>query len=181
MKAYTFLANGFETVEALAVVDLLKRAGVEVVTVAVGEDKTITSAQKIPVVADMMVSEGQYTDADLIFLPGGMPGTTNLEANETVMTTVKKQYESGRLVAAICAAPSIFGHLHMLQGRKATCFPGFEQELLGAEYQASGVVTDGNVVTARGMGKSLELGFTLIEILLGKEKAEGIAKAVQFL
>lgn len=180
MKAYTFLANGFETVEALAVVDVLRRAGVEVITAAVGEDKTIVSAQNIPVVADILAKEGNYADADVVFLPGGMPGTLNLEADEYVIKAVKAQYESRKLVAAICAAPSILGHLHMLEERRATCYPGFEKDLLGAECVADGVVMDGNVVTARGMGKAIDLGLCLVEILLGQDKADAIASGIQY-
>lgn len=179
-KVYTFLAEGFETVEALAVVDILRRAAVEVVTVAVGESKTVMSAQKIGVVADEVIKDSLYEDGDVLFLPGGMPGTKNLEACDIVTKAMKNQFEQGRIVAAICAAPSVLGHLHILEGKKATCFPGFEQELLGAQYTGERVTEDGNVITSKGMGTAIDLGLALVARLVNKEKAEEIAKGTQY-
>lgn len=179
-KAYVFLADGFETVEAFAVVDILRRAGVETVTVGVSQKNEIISAQKIVVRADRMINEGDYTDADIVFLPGGMPGTRNLEADGKVLDTVKKQYESGKIVTAICAAPSILGHLNILQGKKATCYPGFEEDLYGAELMTGRVVEDGNVITSRGMGTAVDLGLALVERLLGSEASEKIASGILY-
>lgn len=179
-KVYVFLAEGFETVEALAVVDVLRRAKVEVVTVAVGEDLLITSAQKIAVKADKLLSEELYEDGDVVFLPGGMPGTRNLEADEKVVSIVRKQYEAGKIIAAICAAPSVFGHMNLLNGRKATCFPGFEKDLLGAEVVTDRVVVDENVITSRGMGTAIDLGLVLVEQLVNKETADTISSSIQY-
>ncbi len=179
-KAYVFLADGFETVEALAVVDILRRAGVETVTVGVSQKSEIISAQNITVRADRMLDEEDYTDADIVFLPGGMPGTRNLEADEKVLNIVKKQYESGKIVTAICAAPSILGHLNILQGKKATCYPGFEKDLYGAKLMTERVVEDGNVITSRGMGTAVDLGLALVERLLGREASEKIASGIQY-
>ncbi len=179
-KAYVFLADGFETVEALAVVDILRRAGVETVTVGVSQKSEIISAQNITVRADRMLDEEDYTDADIVFLPGGMPGTRNLEADEKVLNIVKKQYESGKIVTAICAAPSILGHLNILQGKKATCYPGFEKDLYGAKLMTERVVEDGNVITSRGMGTAVDLGLVLVERLLGREASEKIASGIQY-
>ncbi len=179
-KAYVFLADGFETVEALAVVDILRRAGVETVTVGVSQKSEIISAQNITVRADRMLDEEDYTDADIVFLPGGMPGTRNLEADEKVLNIVKKQYESGKIVTAICAAPSILGHLNILQGKKATCYPVFEKDLYGAKLMTERVVEDGNVITSRGMGTAVDLGLVLVERLLGREASEKIASGIQY-
>lgn len=179
-KAYVFLADGFETVEALAVIDILRRAGVETVTVGVSQKSEIISAQNITVRADRMLDEEDYTDADIVFLPGGMPGTRNLEADDKVLNIVKKQYESGKIVTAICAAPSILGHLNILQGKKATCYPGFEKDLYGATLMTERVVEDGNVITSRGMGTAVDLGLALVERLLGSEASEKIASGIQY-
>ena len=179
-KIYMFLADGFETVEALAVADILRRVKDEVVIVAVSERKEIESAQKITVTADVLVGDNNFDDGDVVFLPGGMPGTRNLEENTIVIETVKKQYESGKIVAAICAAPSVFGHMNILDGRRATCFPGFEKDLYGAEYTDERVVVDGNVVTGKGMGTAIDLGLKLVEILHTREMSEELAKKIQY-
>ncbi len=179
-KTYVFLAEGFETVEALAVVDVLRRSGCEVVTVAVGNEQLVMSAQKIPVKADRLISEVSCEDADVVFLPGGMPGTRNLEADDKVISVVKTQYESGKIVAAICAAPSVLGHMHILEGKRATCYPGFEKDLYGAIVMTDKVVADGNVITSRGMGTAVDLGLFLVERLYGKEKADSIASGIQY-
>lgn len=179
-KVYVFLADGFETVEALAVVDILRRASIEAVTVAVSDSKKIISAQKIEVNADVLISDVDASDADVVFLPGGMPGTRNLEADATVTDIVKKQYAAGRIVAAICAAPSIFGHLGMLEGKRATCYPGFEKDLYGAVYTGARVERDGNVVTGKGMGTAIDMGLELVELLSDKEAAEKIAHGIQY-
>lgn len=179
-KVYVFLADGFETVEALAVVDILRRASIEAVTVAVSDGKKIISAQKIEVNADVLISDVDASDADVVFLPGGMPGTRNLEAYATVTDIVKKQYAAGKIVAAICAAPSIFGHLGMLEGKRATCYPGFEKDLYGAVYTGARVERDGNVVTGKGMGTAIDMGLELVELLSDKEAAEKIAHGIQY-
>lgn len=179
-KIYTFLADGFETVEALAVVDILRRAKHEVVTVAVSDKLDILSAQKIIVKADEMISDKLYDDADILFLPGGMPGTRNLEAEERVVSAIRRQYDAGKWVAAICAAPSIFGHMGILKGRRATCFPNFEKELEGAEHVVDRVVVDGNVITSKGMGTAIDLGLVMVEKLSGEELSETLATGIQY-
>lgn len=176
-KAYVFLAEGFETVEALAVVDILRRVKCQVVTVGVGA-VVITSAQNIAVKADEVLGDNEYSDADIVFLPGGMPGTKNLEAEPKVVDAVRRQYESGKIVAAICAAPSIFGHMGIIEGRKATCFPGFEEDLVGAEFVAEKVVVDGNVITSRGMGTAIDLGLVLVEKICDKDTANALASQI---
>ncbi len=179
-KIYTFLADGFETVEALAVVDILRRAKHDVVTVAVSDKQDILSAQNIVVKADEMLADKLYDDADILFLPGGMPGTINLEADDRVVTAIRRQYEAGKWVAAICAAPSIFGHMGILEGRSATCYPGFEKDLTGANCVSDKVVVDGNVITSKGMGTAIDLGLVMVEKLSGAELSESIASGIQY-
>lgn len=178
-KVYTFLTDGFELVEALAVVDVLRRAGVEVVTVSITGAKEVMSAQKVGVLADTMYEGSDYSDADVLFLPGG-PGTKKLEAHEGLVGTLKKHFSEGKQLAAICAAPSVFGHLGFLEGKRATCFPGFEGELFGAEYSPCRVVEDGSIITSRGMGTAIDLGLCLAGRLLSKERADELAHSIQY-
>ena len=174
---YIFLANGFEEIEALFPLDLFRRAGLDVTTVAVGESRTVTGAHGIPVIADVKGTELVLENPDAIMLPGGMPGTLNLENSAIVQNVIKAAVENEKLVCAICAAPSILGKLGHLNGRKATCFPGFEQYLEGAILTDERVVRDGNFITAKGMGCGAEFGLIIIEALLGKEKADEVARA----
>ena len=178
-KVYTFLTEGFELVEAMAVVDILRRAGVEVVTVSIMDKKSVMSAQKVEVTADTMFADNEYDDADVLFLPGG-PGTAGLEAHDGLVEVLTKHFSEGRYLAAICAAPSVLGHLHFLKSKKATCFPGFEDELLGAEFVPERVVCDGNIVTSRGMGTAIDLGLCLVGILVSDKRAEELAHSTQY-
>lgn len=176
---YVFLADGFEEVEALTPVDYLRRAGIEVITVGV-TGKTVMGAHNIPVVADIECSDVALgDDVDGIVLPGGMPGTVNLEKNSTVQSAIDFADENGRMIAAICAAPSVLGHKQLLQGKKAVCFPGFEDELYGALLSDSYSVTDGNIITAKGAGSAADFSFEIITYLLSAEKADSIRKSVQ--
>lgn len=179
MKVYALIANGSEEVECLAVVDILKRAGMEVILAAVGEGRTVTTAHNIVITADVNYEDCDASDGDLLFLPGGVPGTPNLEASEKVCRDVAEYYKAGKHVAAICAAPSILGHLGILEGKKATCFPGFEEDLRGAEYVSDGVVTDGTVTTARGLGFAIDLGLELVRVMISAEVSEDIKSKIQ--
>jgi 4-methyl-5(b-hydroxyethyl)-thiazole monophosphate biosynthesis len=174
---YVFLANGFEEIEALTPVDLLKRAGFDVKTVAIGQSKTVVGAHGIGVVADITEAEFSYNSPEAIILPGGMPGTTNLEESATVIESIVQSMVNNTLICAICAAPSILGICGCLKGRKATCFPGFEEYLDGAYVTDERVVRDGNIITSKGMGCATEFALTIIEALAGKEKADEIAIA----
>ena len=174
---YLFLANGFEEVEALFTLDVIRRAELEIKTVGVGETTTITGAHGIPVIADVHSSELECTAPEAIILPGGMPGTTNLEESEVVVNAIHSAMQRGALVCAICAAPSILGIMGYLKGKNATCFPGFEEYLDGATFKDERVVLDGNVITAKGMGCAAEFGLAIVEKLLGKEKADEIASS----
>lgn len=175
---YVFLANGFEECEALAPVDILRRGGVTVKTVGVG-GKTVTGAHGIPVVCD--ITQEEATDPfRAIVLPGGMPGTLNLEKSATVQAVLQKAYDGGLLIGAICAAPSILGHKGFLQGRKATCYPGFETALTGASVKDEPVVVDGNIVTSFGAGAAFEFGFALLAALKGPAAAEELKKGMKY-
>ncbi len=176
---YVFLAPGFEEIEALAVVDVLRRAELEVLTVGVGEDFVIGSHQ-IPVACDIAEKNLILDEkVEAIVLPGGMPGTLNLEKSATVQKAIDWATENEKLVCAICAAPSILGHKGLLNGKNSTCFPGFEDELFGAEISKDYVVKDCNIITARGMGSAIEFGLQIAEVLTTKENAQKIRASLQ--
>ena len=177
---YVFLADGFEEIEALTPVDLLRRAGVEAVTVSIYEGrKTVTGARKITVCADITIDEAVPDKADVIVLPGGMPGTVNLLECSKLMTLVDAQNANGKRIAAICAAPArILGAKGLLKGKKATCYPGLEEYLEGATPVTDSVVTDGNITTSRGLGTAVDFACELIRLLCGADKADEIRKSV---
>ena len=174
---YMFLAECFEEIEALCPLDLLRRAGVEVKTVAVG-DKTVSGAHGIKVVADM--TENEFSDAkpDMIILPGGMPGSTNLDSSKTVDAALRAGAKNGAFLCAICAAPLVLGKRGLLRGKNAVCYPGFEQYLEGVTIYESGVVHDGKCITAKGMGAAFEFGLELVRALKDNETAERIRASV---
>ena len=178
---YVFLAEGFEEIEALAPVDVMRRAGLSVTMVSVTDNLVVKGAHGIPVVADILFDESDYADAALLFLPGGLPGATNLEAHEGVCALLaSKAVQNDVVISAICAAPLVLGGLGLLQGKQATCYPGFEDTMVGATYTAAKVTVDGNVFTACGPGAAWELGFTFVERFCGEEKADELRKAMQF-
>ncbi|MFR3729549.1 DJ-1 family glyoxalase III [Lacrimispora sp.] len=179
-KVYAFLADGSEEVELLAVVDVLIRGGQEVKIVSVTGTKDVVTAHKVRLQADLEFSEADVTEADLLFLPGGMPGTRNLEAHEGLTAALKQAFAENRRIAAICAAPSILGKLGFLKEKQATCYPGFEDDLTGAFYTKQGVVTDGNITTARGLGYALDLGIELLKHLAGENEARKVKEAIQY-
>lgn len=180
-KVYAMIADGSEEVECLAVVDVLRRSGIETVLVSAGESRDIVSSHQIPIRADATVSETDFSDGDVIFLPGGMPGAENLSACEPLIEALRKADADGRRIAAICAAPGVvLGRHGFLEGRTATCFPGFEKDFKGAEYTMQGVVTDGNITTARGLGFAIDLGLELVRILIGDAAAEDVKKKIQY-
>ena len=174
---YMFLAQGFEEIEALCPLDLLRRAGVEIKTVGIGSS-TVCGAHGISVLADISDGELADFDAEMIILPGGMPGTLNLDASEIVGKAIDAALENGSYIAAICAAPSILGTRGLLEGKEAICYPGFEEKLVGAKISDKRVVTDGKIITAAGMGVALDFGLALVELLCGREKAEALRKGV---
>lgn len=169
-KVYAFMADGMEEVECLSVVDMLRRAGITTVTVSVMGRKTVTSSHQITLQADTVFEEESFADADILFLPGGVPGTPNLAAHAGLVSLLKKHAAEGKHIAAICAAPSVLGDLGLLAGRQATCHPGWEEHLHGAAYTRQGVITDGPVTTARGVGFAIDLGLELVRVLQGEDK-----------
>lgn len=178
---YLFLANGFEEVEALCPLDLLRRAGLSVCTVGVG-GISVTGAHGITVVADMtdeaFLAKGDEAP-DMVILPGGMPGTLNLDASPAVDKAIQSAVKSRAYLCAICAAPLILGRRGLLEGRRATCYPGFEDELTGALEIGGRVIRDGKIITAVGMGAAQAFGLELVSVLTSPEKAGEIQNAIQ--
>ncbi len=174
---YMFLANGFEEIEALCPLDLLRRAGLEVTTVGIGGEM-ICGSHGITVAAD--IPEGMYADPapDMIILPGGMPGSKNLDESRTVDTVLKVAARHGAYIAAICAAPMVLGPRGLLEGKEAICYRGSEKELTGAILSDKKVVRDGNVITAAGMGVALDFGLELVKALKGEAVASALRSAV---
>ena len=171
-----FLAEGFEEIEALLPLDLLRRAGVETVTVGIG-GRTIRGAHGICVQADTEIVPQDRLD--MVILPGGMPGAAHLDASDVVDKTLARADADGAYLAAICAAPMVLGHKGYLHGKRAVCFPGFESELIGADVQTScGVVRDGRIITAKGMGVALDFGMRLVAALTDEQTAANLRAAV---
>lgn len=178
---YVFLAEGFEEIEALAPIDVMRRAGLHVVTVSVTGDHVVKGAHGVPVVSDAIFDELDYVDAALLFLPGGLPGATNLEAHVGLCDLLKaKAGQEETILAAICAAPIVLGGLGLLQGKKATCYPGFEGTMQGATYTAAHLTIDDNVFTACGPAAAWSLGFAFVEHFCGVEKADELRAGMQF-
>ena len=176
---YVFLADGFEELEALAPIDILRRAGVEVVTVGVSGE-TVVGAHKVRFTPDITVDKVVLDDkTDMIVLPGGMPGTINLENDDYVQAAIDFCAKNEKYIAAICAAPSIFGHKGLLKGKKAICFPGFEKDLDGAEVVDSLVAADGKIITGKGAGASIEFGLKLAEVMTSPEVAAHLRSSLQ--
>ncbi len=176
---YVFLAHGFEEVEALAVVDVLRRAELDVVTVGVGDD-FVMGSHHIPVATDINEKAVVLDEkVQAIVLPGGMPGTLNLEKSPVVQKAIDWANENHKLICAICAAPSILGHKGLLKDKTAICFPGFEAELEGADISGDFVAVDDNFITAKGMGSAVEFGLQIAEKLAGTEEAEKIRASLQ--
>ncbi len=175
---YLFLADGFEEIEALTPVDMLRRANVEVTTVSINDTKEVNGTHGIKVIADTTISDVELQNIEMVILPGGLPGADNLRNCPKVIDFIDAADKKGAFVAAICAAPRIIGEKGLLAGKKAVCYPGFEQYLLNAECVEDGCVRDGNIITAKGMGRSCEFACCLIEALKGKEAAEKIRKSV---
>ena len=170
-----FLAEGFEEIEALTVVDILRRAGVDIHTVSVTGDRRVASSHKVPVIADALFEEIDFEQVDMIVLPGGMPGTKNLEAHEGLMAQVDAFYEQDKWLAASCAAPSIYGHKGMLKGKRACCFPEFESHLEGADVVREPVCVSGRFIVSRGMGTAIPFALEICARLAGQERAKEIA------
>lgn len=175
---YLFLADGFEEIEALYPLDLLRRAGVEALTVGVS-GKVATGSHGIPVTCDITADSLPFdNNFDMIILPGGMPGSANLDNDESVNRYIDIAKENGKFICAICAAPYILGKRGLLKGKAATCFPGFEKYLEGADIQDKGVVRDGKIITGRAMGSAHQFALAILEALKGKEAASQMEKTI---
>lgn len=175
---YVFLADGFEEVEALTPVDVLRRAGVPVQLVSVTPDEIVKGAHGVSMLCDANIVNCDFYDAAVLLLPGGMPGSLGLCESADLRRVLLQAAEAGKCIAAICAAPMVLGKLGLLKGRKATCYPGFEEHLEGAEYTAALVQTDGNFITGKGPGAAMSFAFTIAEALVGKEKAAELKKGM---
>lgn len=179
-KVYVFLADGFEEIEGLTVVDVLRRGGVETATVSIMEKSLVTGSHGIPVVADCVLGETDLTDGTMYVLPGGMPGTLRLGEHEGLGQLLQEAKNAGKRLAAICAAPSVLGGLGLLQGEKATCHPGFEEKLTGAVTTENTVEISGQITTSRGMGTALPFALKLLEQLKGRETVDQVCKGLVF-
>jgi 4-methyl-5(b-hydroxyethyl)-thiazole monophosphate biosynthesis len=175
---YVFLADGFEEIEAVSPIDLLRRSGKEVITVGV-TGKIITGSHGIQVTADITPEQLKLDDnLEMIVLPGGMPGTLNLEKDSYVQKAIEFCSVNNRYIAAICAAPSILGHLGLLKGKTAVCYSGFEEQLVGASIGSDSVTADGNIITARGAGVAVKFGLKLVEKLVSPEVSEKLKDSI---
>ena len=170
------LANGFEEIEAITIIDVLRRAKLDVTTVSISDDYEVVGSHQIPVTADKLFSKMDYSGIDVLVLPGGMPGAKNLDQHEGLRKQIKHFHQEKKLLGAICAAPIVLGHLGLLKGEKAVCFPGFEGELHGAEILDVPTIRSGNIVTGRGAGVAMQFALKLVEELISKEKADELAK-----
>ena len=179
-KACVFLAEGFEEVEGLMIVDLLRRAGVETYMISVSGEQKVTGSHKIAIDADCLFEEMDFTDVDLLMLPGGLPGTDHLMAHEGLEKLLKEFYAQGRYLAAVCAAPSVFGKFGFLEGRRACSHPCREDVLTGAEVVKDPVVVDGHIITGRRLGAAIPLGLTLISLLVDEKTAEDVKNAIVY-
>lgn len=177
-KIAVFFAEGYEEIEALTVVDMCRRAKIETQMVSITGNTCVTGSHGIKVEMDVQYDEVDFDSLDMIVLPGGMPGTKNLEAHEGLMSHVDAFHESQKYLAAICAAPSILGHRGILKGRKACCYPGFEKDLTGAEVTMDSVSVDAHVITSRGMGCAIDFSLAIITALCGAKTADEKAEAV---
>lgn len=181
MTHYVFLADGFEEIEALTPVDVLRRAGEQVKTVSVNASPNVTGAHGVAVQADLVLASADFSDAGYLILPGGMPGTLNLGKTAALCELLQAHAAKNGKLAAICAAPSVLGRLGLLQGREAICYPGFEDQLRGARVSDCNVVCDGNILTAAGPGVSLPFALALVADLKGQAAADQISASMLFL
>ncbi|MCI7491628.1 MAG: DJ-1/PfpI family protein [Lachnobacterium sp.] len=173
-KIGIFMADGCEEIEGLTVVDIVRRAGMEIETISITDKAEVTSSHKVTFKTDTTKADADFDSYDGIVLPGGMPGTLNLGADETVDRVIREFAAQGKLVSAICAAPSVLGQAGLLEGKKATCHPGFEDKLLGATWLEEPVVVDGNVITSRGMGTAIAFALEIVRYFADDESVEKI-------
>ncbi len=180
-KIYACMAEGLEEVECLAAVDVMRRAGLDVTLASMSDRRMVTGSHHFTITADEMFDEEKALEADMIFLPGGMPGTTNLKEHEGLRRVLCAfAATEGKRLAAICAAPTVLGVNGLLEGVRATCYPGCEGELTGAILTDAQVVTDGRFTTGRGLGAALDLGLEVVRIYLGEETSTALRRKIQY-
>lgn len=178
MAVAVFFGKGYEEIEALTVVDLARRAGIETWMVSIDNCRAVTGSHGITVTMDKVLAEVDFDKVDMIVLPGGMPGTLNLEACQPLMEKVKAFDEAGKKISAICAAPTIFGHLGLLKGRKACCYPGMESDLTGAEVVNEKIAISDHILTSRGMGTAMDFGLAVVSLLKSEEEAKELKNKI---
>ena len=179
-KIGIFMADGCEEIEGLTVVDIVRRAKMEIVMISITGKREVTSSHQVTFLTDALAAEVDYDTLDGIVLPGGMPGTLNLQADETVNKVIRQFAADGRLVCAICAAPSVLGAAGILEGKCATCHPGFEEKLTGAKVEEKEVVVDGNVITSRGMGTAIPFALEIVRYFADDEAVEQVRKGLVY-
>lgn len=177
-KIAIFLANGFEETEALGTVDILRRANIPVYTVSITDNLNVTGAHDITVMADKCFDEVDFSEIDMLVLPGGMPGSLNLDKHEGLKKKIEAFVATNKSVAAICAAPMVFGHIGVLEGKKATCYPGFEKEMHGATATHDKVTIDGNIITGKGPGLIFDFALAIVEKVAGEQVRKEVAQAL---
>lgn len=180
MKVYVMLAPGFEIAEATLPIDILKRARVEVITVSICDEQIVPASNGVKVIADQALSASDLSDGDMLFLPGGMPGSKNLSESKEVAAVINQYHSTGKWLAAVCAAPMVYGQMGLLNGLKATCYPGFENYLLGAETVKQTCVCDGQFITGCGAGAGFALGHKMAAMLVGKDTADAVLHQMMF-
>lgn len=179
-KLGIFMADGCEEIEGLTVVDLVRRAGIEIEMISVSGEKNVTGSHKIAFQTDVSKADADFASYDGIVLPGGMPGTTHLMEDDTVNRVIKEFATSGKLVAAICAAPSVLGNAGLLEGKKATCYPGVESKLTGADFVTDPVARDGNIITSRGLGTAIEFAAEIVAYLIDADVAKSLKESIVY-
>lgn len=177
---YIILGNGFEEIEALAPCDLLRRGGVQVMLAGIG-DYEITGGRGINVIADCLLEDIDLGNADMIVVPGGLGGVETIEGTPAALDIIKSAYDMGKMVCAICAGPRVLARTGILEGKKAVCYPGMENEMTGGIMtQETPVVRDGNIITARGAGAGIDFGLALLEVLKGKTIADKVRDGIYY-
>ena len=172
------LAEGFEEIEAVTIIDVLRRAGIDVIIVSITGKSVVKGAHNIELKADLLFEEVDYLKGDMMILPGGMPGSKNLNEHKGLKSQIIKYQTSEKYLAAICAAPIVFGNLGILNGKNVVCYPGYEAQMVGAKVQTVSCITDKNIITGRGVGAALKFSLEIVRILSGEELAEQLRKAM---
>ncbi|MCG8570153.1 MAG: DJ-1/PfpI family protein [Spirochaetes bacterium] len=180
MKIKVLLANGFEETEAITVIDILRRAGYDLKTVSIHSDNTVESAHGIKVIADEKLTEADFSQTELLFLPGGVPGVPNLADNEKVIKIVQDFHEQKKYLTAICAAPFVLDQAGVINDKNYTCYPSWRDKIKAKNHSKSKVVVDDHLITSQGVGTAILFGLKIVEILSGQKKSEELAKAILF-